>query len=182
MQAVAVKDGLILATGYSKDILKLQGSATKLIDLKGQAMIPGFIAAHEHPTLSSVFGGLVDMSGLTHSTSDEVWNALKSAVAGAEPGEHIFAMGLDPVLVPNLVMPNIKMLDQIAPENPVLIIAQSMHSFWANSLAFEAAGITKGCKPWQRFLLWEELSCELTGFISEVKASMPFIEPFRRTP
>lgn len=180
VQAVAVKDGLILATGYSKDILKLQGSATKLIDLKGQAMVPGFIAAHEHPTLSSVFGGLVDMSGLTHSTSDEVWNALRSAVAEAEPGEPIFAMGLDPVLVPNLVMPNIKMLDQIAPENPVLIIAQSMHSFWANSLAFEAAGITKESpSPGKGSFYGKNSAGELTGFISEVKASMPFIEPLK---
>jgi predicted amidohydrolase YtcJ len=180
VEAVAVKDGLILAVGYSKDILKLKGASTKLIDLESQTMVPGFIAAHEHPTLSAVFGGLVDMSGLTHSTSEQVWNALKSAVAKSESGEHIFAMGFDPVLVPKLVMPNIKMLDQIAPENPVLIIAQSMHSFWANSLAFEVAGITKDSpSPGKGSFYGKNSAGELTGFISEVKASMPFIEPLK---
>ncbi len=47
-EAVAVKDGKILAVGTSADVMKLKGDGTVLQDLKGQAMVPGFVDAHSH--------------------------------------------------------------------------------------------------------------------------------------
>ncbi|MBU6328046.1 MAG: amidohydrolase family protein, partial [Verrucomicrobia bacterium] len=47
-EAVAVKDGKILAVGKKDDVLKTKGDATKLVDLKGKTMLPGFVDAHGH--------------------------------------------------------------------------------------------------------------------------------------
>ena len=47
-QAVAVKGGKIVAVGYSKDVLKHKGAKTKVVDLGGNTLVPGFIDAHGH--------------------------------------------------------------------------------------------------------------------------------------
>jgi len=47
-QAVAVKDGKIAAVGKNDDVFKLKGDATKVIDLKGKTLVPGFIDGHSH--------------------------------------------------------------------------------------------------------------------------------------
>ena len=48
-EGVAVKNGLILCTGTTKEILKLVGPQTRVIDLKGKTLLPGFIDTHTHP-------------------------------------------------------------------------------------------------------------------------------------
>src|ERR1035441_7951928 len=47
-EAVAVKDGLVLAVGSKSDVLKTKGVATQIIDLGGRTMLPGFIDGHSH--------------------------------------------------------------------------------------------------------------------------------------
>jgi adenine deaminase len=49
-EAVAIKEGKVLATGKNKDILKLKGDSTNIIDLKGHTVIPGLIEGHAHPS------------------------------------------------------------------------------------------------------------------------------------
>ncbi|MCC6640867.1 MAG: amidohydrolase family protein [Deltaproteobacteria bacterium] len=140
-EAIAIREGAIVAIGTARDVLALAGARTQVEDLGGRALLPGFVAVHEHPTLSAIFGGVADMSGLTHSTSAEVWAALRTAVGAARKGDWVYAMGIDPILVPDLEMPTRRSLDAIAPDNPVVVVSQTMHSFWANSRAFAEAGI-----------------------------------------
>ncbi|NCS92180.1 MAG: amidohydrolase family protein [Leptospira sp.] len=140
-EAVAIKDGSIVAVGKYTDVFKLQGTLTKIYDLKGNTLLPGFIAAHEHPTLTAVFGGLVDVSGLSGNSNSMVWDNLKKAAETTPKGEWIYAMGLDPILTSDLIVPDKNFLDSISTEHPILIIAQSLHSFWANSKAFEEVGM-----------------------------------------
>ena len=143
VHAIAIKDGRITAVGNVDEILALREPRTVVRDLQGKVLLPGFIAAHEHPTLSAVFGDLTDLSGFKNKTNEQVWDALRNAVGGARIGSWIFASGLDPILVPDLVIPTRQTLDAIAPNNPVVVISQTAHSFWANSKAFDAAGITR---------------------------------------
>ena len=48
VEAIAVKDGNIIALGSNSDIRKYQGETTKLINLQGKTMLPGFVDAHSH--------------------------------------------------------------------------------------------------------------------------------------
>jgi predicted amidohydrolase YtcJ len=53
VEALAIKDGKILALGSSAEILKLTGQSTQVIDLKGKTVVPGMIDAHAHPIRAS---------------------------------------------------------------------------------------------------------------------------------
>lgn len=179
-EAVAVRDGVITAVGSASEVLAARTTRTEVRDLDGRALLPGFVAAHEHPTLAALLSGVVDLSGFSHQTNTEVWDALREAVAATPPGEWIFATGIDPILVPDLQMPTRRTLDAIAPHHPVLIVSQTMHSFWANSLAFAEAGITRDTPdPGYGSFYERDADGELTGFIAENAAAAPLLAPLR---
>lgn len=175
-EAIALRDGTIVAIGTSSEILPLATGRTEVRDLDGRTVLPGFVGAHEHPTLSAVFGGVVDVSGFERATSEEVWEALRAGVAGAAPGDWVYAMGIDPILVPDLEMPSRERLDAIAPENPLVVVSQTMHSFWANSRAFDAAGIDGNTPdPGHGSHYERDAQGNLTGFVAEVVAAKPLL-------
>jgi len=176
VEAVAVKDGVIVQVGNRKQLLASADPGTQIIDLEGKTLIPGFIAAHEHPTLSAVFSETVDLSGFSFSSAETMWQSLRTKVAKVDKGEWIFAMGLDPVIMPDLILPDKDFLDEIAPDNPLVIISQTMHSFWANSNAFEQVGINKDSPdPGKGSYYGKTSQGELNGFISESTAADPFL-------
>ncbi|MCL6416741.1 amidohydrolase [Aestuariirhabdus sp. Z084] len=179
VEAIALSDNLITAVGSQEEMLALASDDTEIIDLNGQTLIPGFVAAHEHPTLTAVFSGLVDLSGFNNDSAADMWSRLQQEIDNTPKGEWVFAMGLDPILMPDLKMPDRAFLDQIAPDNPLLIIAQSMHSFWANSQAFEAVGIDSNTPdPGHGSYYGRDANGELNGFMSE-SAVDPFMEPLK---
>lgn len=175
-EAIAITDGIIVAVGSSDQIKVLAGPSTNIIALNKGVIVPGFIAAHEHPTLSAVFANTVDVSAFTFESSEAMWQHLRQQVAEADSGDWVYAMGLDPVLMPDLILPNKKQLDQIAPNNPLVIISQTMHSFWANSIAFQQEGInSKTPDPGNGSYYGRDQQGELNGFISESDAVTPLL-------
>lgn len=177
VDAVAVKDGKIIAVGDKKPLLSLADKHTRLINLNHQTLVPGFIAVHEHPTLTAVFINTIDVSGFSFKTPAQMWQHLQQEINKKDSDEWIYAMGLDPVLMPDLILPNIKKLDEMAPNQPLVIISQTMHSFWANSKAFEEAGITKNTPdPGHGSYYGRDKQGKLNGFISEADAAQPFLK------
>ena len=74
-QAIAVHDGKIQAIGSETEVSKFRGSKTKVIDLKGNTLLPGFIDIHTHPILSSMMGEVIDISGFNHKNPAEIGRA-----------------------------------------------------------------------------------------------------------
>lgn len=176
VEAIAIKDGIIIQVGTASEVRATASSSTQIIELDGQTLVPGFIAAHEHPSLSAVFADTIDTSGFTFDSSEAMWQHLNEQVALVESGDWIYAMGLDPVLMPDLVLPNKEFLDKIAPNNPLVIISQTMHSFWANSQAFEEAGIdNQTADPGNGSYYGRDSVGNLNGFISESEAVTPLL-------
>lgn len=179
-EAVAITDGRIVAVGSEAQVMARRGKRTEVRDLKGQALLPGFVAAHEHPTINAIFGGMADVSGQTRPTNAGVWKVLRDEVAKTPKGEWVFAGGLDPILTADLVVPTRASLDSIAPDNPVLIISKTMHSYWANSKAFASAGVTKETpNPGPGAIYEHDAKGELTGFIAESRAAAPFLKALK---
>ncbi|MEL4181342.1 amidohydrolase [Roseateles sp. PN1] len=175
-QAMAIRDGLIVAVGSEAEVLALKGPRTEMIDLHGRVVLPGFVAAHEHPTLSAIFKSTHDLSGFKHKSNAEVWAALREAVAQTPKGDWVYAGGIDAILTPDLQVPMRQALDQIAPEHPVLLISQTLHSAWANTKAFEKAGVKRDTPdPGQGAFYERDSQGEFTGFIAETRAIAPFI-------
>jgi predicted amidohydrolase YtcJ len=177
VEAVYVVDGIIKNLGSNKEIFSLQTSSTKITDLAGKTLMPGFIDSHTHPALTAFLYNMVDLSGFTHSSEKELWDHLSQTINQKELGEWIICKGFDPILIPGLQSPHISFLDSISPNNPLVIISQSLHSYWANSLAFELVNVDKFSADPSTSSFYEKDSLgELTGFIAEQEAFKAFQE------
>jgi len=175
-EAMFVKEGLIQAIGNNVDIQKLATASTIIIDLHKKTVLPGFIDSHSHVALSSFLNKMIDLSGFKHANNQQVWGYLKEQIRTKKEGEWIICKGIDPILVEDLRSPNIEFLDSIAPNNPILLISQSLHTYWANSKAFEKSGITKDTKNPSSTSYYEKDSTgNLTGMIAEQAAFTPIL-------
>ncbi len=175
-EAMFIKDGIIEAIGTNIDIEKLATASTKIVDLQNKTVLPGFIDSHSHVALSSFLNKMIDLSGFKHTNNQQVWTYLKEQIHTKKVGDWIICKGIDPILVEDLRTPNIGFLDSIAPNNPVLLISQSLHTYWANSIAFEKAEITKETKnPSLTSYYQKDSNGDLTGLIAEQEAFRPIL-------
>jgi predicted amidohydrolase YtcJ len=139
-QAVAVKDGLIQAVGTNDDAAGLIGEATQVMDLRGQAVTPGLIDAHNHFQIMGLMHGFyVPLMPPEVRTVGDLQARLAEAVAQAPEGEWVQGYFL---VVTEGRLPNRHDLDPISPNNPVWIMQQGGHYGSANSLALQIAGVT----------------------------------------
>ena len=125
-EAVAVRDGRILAVGSSPEILAMATDATRLIDLQGRTMLPGFFDNHVHAgggggSLMEWKGGWIDevpdwLRGVT--TNDDLYAAIRARSAELPAGEWIRG-SLSREVWPNQTLPTRWDLDQAAPDRPV---------------------------------------------------------------
>ncbi len=175
-EAVAVTDGHIVAVGAEPDVLRHRGRGTEMVDLRGGALLPGLIEPHTHPDLCAQVYAWADVSGFTHAHVDGVERALAGAIAAAEPGEWVYAFGLDFMLTEGLGVWDRGRLDAMAPANPLVIMIQSMHTLFVNSAAFAAAGIDEDSPQPQRGGHYaKDHDGRLTGKIEEQAAMGPFL-------
>ncbi|WP_224490920.1 amidohydrolase [Robertkochia flava] len=175
--AMLVIDGKIKAIGDLSAIESNDISGLKKVDLKGRTVMPGFIDPHTHFALSMFLSTLHDLSGFTHANNREVWEHFEAVVKSASENEWLVFKGLDPVLIMDLEMPTMGYLDRIAPNNPVIIITQNLHNYYANSQAFERAGISASTPdPSEHSYYQKDSSGKLTGSIVEQEAFKPFMK------
>ncbi|MEJ1962722.1 MAG: amidohydrolase [Gammaproteobacteria bacterium] len=155
--------GVIVAVGTTAQIEKLADRSTKVIELGGHAVLPGFHDMHVHP----VFAGLQARKCVVPQGSglQQIQRIVKECVSRARPGEWITGGQWDASAVGR--PPNRKMLDSVAPQNPVLLGDTSEHSAWANSKALEIAGVTRATSAPQGGIIERDASGEATGVLRE---------------
>jgi predicted amidohydrolase YtcJ len=148
--ALAVRDGRIIALGTDRDVRRLIGPHTSVVELNGRLAVPGFIEAHGHIRNLGLLRLTVD---LTKTRSwDEVVGKVRDAAAQAKPGSWIFGRGWHQEMWDRLPAPLVAgypthgSLDAAAPANPVVLRHRSGHAAIANSEALRAAGITRGTR------------------------------------
>jgi predicted amidohydrolase YtcJ len=145
-QAMAIRDGRIQALGSDASIAHYIGNQTKVLDLHGAFVTPGFIEGHGH--LLQTGESLMQINVGKAANWDGVVAMVKAAAAKARPGEWIVGFGWleskwDRVPQPNLHgLPLPASLNAVSPDNPVLLTAASYHGLYANALALKLAGIT----------------------------------------
>jgi predicted amidohydrolase YtcJ len=155
-QAIAIAGDRILAVGPDAAMAAMAGPATRIVDLKGKAVIPGITDGHAHmdrEALRNVFPAL----GPVRSIRD-IQDRIAELARAKQPGEWIVTMPIgDPPYyfeVPESLAekrwPTRQELDAAAPENPVFI--RSIWGYWrgtfplvscANTEALRRAGITR---------------------------------------
>ncbi len=175
-QALGIADGRVVAVGSRDDVLALRSSSTEVVDLGASVVLPGLIEPHTHPDLCAQCYSWVDVSGFTHPSLSGVERALRDAVARATPGEWIYAFGLDFMLTPDLGTWDRARLDAIAPDNPLFVLIQSMHTAFVNSAALHAVGFDESTPdPTTGGRYGRDSSGRLTGKVEESAAMGPFL-------
>jgi len=179
--AMLVRQGKIVALGSTEQILQLHTQDTEVIDLQSKVILPGFIDSHTHVALSSFFTNMVDLSGFTHQSNEQVWAHLSDHIKSTKPGDLIIGRGIDSILVKDLQLPTIQFLDALSPDNPVILVSQSMHTYWANSSAFKAVGITRDTEdPSTSSYYGRDDEGNLTGIMFEQEAFLPFLSYLKK--
>ncbi|MCP4977267.1 MAG: amidohydrolase [Maribacter sp.] len=176
-EAIFIIDGKIVEVGSNKQLEKNLSNNITVVDLEGLTVLPGFIDPHTHFSISIFLSEMHDLSGFTYNSNKEIWNAFEDIVENTKKGEWIICKGIDPILVSDLIPPSIEYLDKIAPENPVLFFSQSLHNYWANSIAFEIVGIHKeSSNPSSHSYYGKDKDGNLNGLIVEQQAIKPFFD------
>ena len=146
-EAVAVKDGKIQFAGLKKEVMKLKGDSTLIVDLKGKTMFPGFIDGHCH---FGGFGAQAIAANLLASPDgnvngiDALVSTLKEWAKGTdlERVGWILGMGYDDAVLKEGRHPTKEDLDKVSTEIPVIIVHISGHFSVLNSAGLKAVGIT----------------------------------------
>ncbi|HEX2080474.1 MAG TPA: amidohydrolase [Longimicrobium sp.] len=145
-QALAVRDGSVLAVGTDAEVRRLAGRTTEVIDLQGRLVTPGFNDAHVH--FGSGGRGLLQVDLLGTTSLAEIERRVAAAAARAQPGEWILGRGWDHTRLPASELgpggwPTKEVLDRAAPNNPVMLSRVDGHTSWANTAAMRIAGIDR---------------------------------------
>ena len=170
-EAVAVQGKKIVFVGSTSDAKNYIGDQTKIVDLDGKMMLPGFIDSHCHP----VVGALVTPGAfLQYDSVDEVLKSVKEEADANPDSDLIRGFGWRYASFPS-TGPTKQMLDEIVPDRPVFLFAIDAHGAWVNSKALEKAGISKdtpdpqpGFSKYQR----DPKTGEPTGYLVEVPAAL----------
>jgi predicted amidohydrolase YtcJ len=144
-QAIAIREGKILAIGSAVAIDEFVGRQTEIIDLEGQTAIPGFIEGHAH--FNGVGQAQLQLNLMSVANWDEVVAMVEEAANSAEPGELILGRGWHQEKWDRAPTPNVEgiplhiTLSAASPNNPVLLTHVSGHAVYANAKAMELSGI-----------------------------------------
>ena len=151
VKALVVKNGKIAFAGNKDDALKMKGDATKVVDLGGKALLPGFLDAHSHYINSLLVANQCKLyappSGPGKDVPSIIAELKKYATDRKIPkGDLIMGYGYDDTVMPDGRLLNRDDLDAAFPENPVRIDHVSMHGAVMNSLALKKYGISAATK------------------------------------
>lgn len=181
VQALAVQNGKIVAVGTKDSVTKdWQSSSTKVIDLKGQTLMPGFVEPHVHIIVTAVFEGLgLNLSNFTlpYDTKETLIAKMRAHLKTIPPGGWLFGFGVDPSRTsPFMAELTADDLDKVSTTVPIFIVNQSGHIGYVNNKAIELAGITnKTPNPPGGGIYVKDAQGKLTGKLIEPPTYLPFM-------
>lgn len=142
-RAVAVRGSRIQYVGSNWGAARYVGRHTRLVNLHGKLMLPGFIDAHAHASMSVSLVYAVDLYGLG---SLEAYLDAVSAFAAANPAlPAVQGTGWSNTVAPD-IGPLAADLDAVVSDRPVALQSEDYHSLWVNTKALELAGVS-GATP-----------------------------------
>ena len=139
--AIVVVRGTIVAVGDDADILRRKGPQTKLVDLGGAFVMPGFNDAHTHIAGAGQQKLSIDLDGT--ASLAEMQQRIRSSAAKASPGSWLQGGGWDHTKWINKTLPTRQDIDAVSDGHPAVLERTDGHILVANSAALAAAGITR---------------------------------------
>ena len=141
-EALAVKDGKLLAVGTVADVEAVAGPATRTVDLEGRMVMPGIIDTHVHP-MDAGRKELLECGFPFSLTMEQVLKRVQECAAAKPKGEWVRGGQWSAELLGAEKPPHKSLLDAIIPDQPVFLMDSTVHNAWLNSRALEVLGITR---------------------------------------
>jgi len=142
-EAVAVRDGKIVAIGALADLQSMVGQGTEQVNLTGRTLVPGFIDGHSHFSMAVNTATWANVSGAPVGEMASIADVLAELKAqagrnGAAPGDWVIGYGYDADTLSDGRQMTRDDLDAVFPDNPVIAVHVSYHGAVLNSQAFAA--------------------------------------------
>lgn len=165
-EAVAVRDGRVVAVGRDRDMRRLVGRRTEVIDLRGRTALPGINDAHLHGLRTGLSLPPYTLNVGLRAIAD-VAAVVGAAVPRVAPGAWIRGKGWDATVFAEGRAPARADLDTVAPDHPVALLDWSNHQLWVNSKALAIAGVTATTPAPDGGVIVKDPSGEPTGLLLE---------------
>ncbi len=144
-EAVAVRGDRIVAVGTTAEVRRMAGPRTRVVDLAGRLLVPGFIEGHGHFVELGETKQVLDLTRAR--TWDDIVAQVGAAARAARPGALVRGAGWHQEKWARAPLPNVEgvplhaSLDRVSPNNPVILTHASGHASFANGAALALAGI-----------------------------------------
>lgn len=170
-QSVAIADGRFLAVGSDDAVRNLATAGTRVVDLGGKTVVPGFIDAHSHPAAAGR-QHLKQVDCDLRSISD-IQAAIRARAEKTPPGEWVLGFKYDDTKTRDGRPLTRQDLDAAAPAHPVYVQHRGGHTAYVNSLALQKAGVAEDASDPPGGHFERDSAGRLTGRVKE-RATQPF--------
>jgi predicted amidohydrolase YtcJ len=166
VEAIAVENGKIVYAGSADGALTLRTETTRMVDLKGMTLLPGFIDTHGHMIY---FGkNMIDADLFGAPDMPDLIARMKAQAERTPEGAWIVGFGYAARKMKESRHPTIEELDQVSADRPVMVVDSSGHLGAGNSALFRLMGITpETADPEGGSFMRKEGSRELAGPMEE---------------
>jgi predicted amidohydrolase YtcJ len=175
-QAIAIAGDRIVAVGSNAEIRRYAGPATKVVDVNGQLVIPGFVESHGHFT--GVGEAQLNLNLMDTRSWDEIVAMVAAAVKTAKPGQWIRGRGWHQEKWSAVPSPNVEgfpthaSLDRVSPDNPVVLTHASGHASFVNGKAMAVSGLTRSTASPEGGDVLKDAGGDPTGLLREKAAGL----------
>src|SRR5260370_36542488 len=164
-QAVAIRGNRILAVGDAASMLKLANPNTRVVDLQGRRVVPGFNDAHVHFYTGG--DGLSSVQVRDAASPQEMRRRIGEFVQHLPKGEWILNGNWDHEKWTPANLPTHQLIDDFTPDNPVFVNRSDGHMMLANALAMKLAGVNKETKDVPGGVIVRDSAGEPTGIFKD---------------
>lgn len=141
VEALAARDGKIVAIGSDQDVVGLAGSGTRVVDLKGATVIPGIVDSHCHPDGTALELDRYHVKHPDFTTIEQILAAIEKHATTRDPDDWFMGNGYNNARFGGY--PTRQQLDDAANGRPVILFRMDGHVAIVNSRAMEIAGVTE---------------------------------------
>ena len=180
-EAIAVKNGRILAVGSDAALTKLAGNGTKTFDLQGKTMVPGFVDGHSHLSgvaIQAVTANLLPPpDGPAHNIAS-LQETLRTFIANSDSANNsamVIGFNYDDSQLEEGRHPNRHDLDAVSTDIPIMITHQSGHLGVYNTRALELFGITAQSEDPAGGIIVREENSRIPSGVLEENAHFAFL-------